>query len=37
VAEDLEGAAAAGWQAVLLDRSGANLTAMASLDGLLSD
>jgi len=37
VAEDLEGAAAAGFQSVLLDRSGAHLKALASLDGLLSD
>jgi putative hydrolase of the HAD superfamily len=37
VAEDLEGAAKAGFHSVLLDRSGANVKAMASLDGLLSD
>jgi putative hydrolase of the HAD superfamily len=37
VAEDVAGAAAAGFQSVLLDRSGANKTAMASLEGLLSD
>jgi putative hydrolase of the HAD superfamily len=37
VAEDVEGASTAGFQSVLLDRSGANLTAMTSLDGLLSD